>query len=139
MIESKIEPDLSILYYHGAFIGTILMDLSKGYDCIPHNLLIAKLEYYGADKASLRLLLDYLTHRKQRTKTGSSFSSWCDINTCVSQGSILGSLLFNVFINDLFFSIKKSEVCNFADDNTLFCGDNILYLVFSILTVILLM
>ena len=46
---------------NGGFIGTILMDLSKAYDCILHNLLIAKLECYGADKASLRLLLDYLT------------------------------------------------------------------------------
>ena len=73
--------------------------------------------------ASLRLLLDYLTCRKQQTKTGSSFSSWCDINTAVPQGPILGPLLCNIFVNDLFFSIKKSEVCKFADDNnTLFCG-----------------
>ena len=98
------------------------MDLSEAYDCIPHNLLIAKLECYGVDKASLRLLLDYLTCRKQQTKIGSSFSSWCNINTGVPQGSILGPLLFNIFMNDLFFSIKKSEVCNFADDNTVFCG-----------------
>ena len=57
---------------NGVFIGTILMDLSKAYDCIRYNLLIAKLECYGADKARLRLLLYYLTHRKQRTKIGSS-------------------------------------------------------------------
>ena len=57
------------------FIVTILMDLSKVYDCIPHNLLIAMLECYGVDKASLRILLVYLTCRKQPTKIGSSFSS----------------------------------------------------------------
>ena len=104
---------------NGGFIGKILVDLSKAYDFIPYKLLIARLECYGVVKASYSLLLDYLTCRKQRTKTGSSFSSWCDINTGVLQWSSFGAHLFNIFINDLFFSIKKSEVCNFAEYNTL--------------------
>ena len=96
---------------NGGFIGTILMDLSKAYDCIPHNLLIAKLEWYGVNKASLRLLLDYLTRRKQRTKIGSLFSSWCDINTCVPQGSILGPLLYNIFIKYFILFIYSMQFC----------------------------
>ena len=59
------------VFDNGVFIGTILMDLSKAYDSIPHNLLIAMLEYYGVNEASLRFLLDYVTRRKERTKIGS--------------------------------------------------------------------
>ena len=56
------------------FVGTILMDLSKAYDCLPHDLLVAKLEAYGAGKAALNLISNYISHRKQRTKIGSSYS-----------------------------------------------------------------
>ena len=111
---------------NGSFVGTVLMDLSKAYDCIPHELLIVKLNCYGIENESLRLLLDYLINRKRRTKIGSSFSSCWDINTGVTQRSILGPRIFNIFINDLFFSITKLEVCNFADDSTLnSCNKNL--------------
>ena len=76
------------------------------------------------------MILDYLSRRKQRTKIGSSYSSWYDIIRGGPQGSILGPLLFNIFINDLFFVITLSEVCNFADENTLYNSTKELEIVF---------
>ena len=95
------------------------MDLSKAYGCLHHDLLIAKLGAYGIDRSSLKLLMDYLNSRKQQTKVGSFYSKWSEIKRGISQGSILNCIL-NIFINDLFFVIGKSNICNFADDNTLY-------------------
>ena len=83
----------------GGFEDTVVMVLSKAYDYISNKLLIAKLQCYGIDKDSLRLLLDYLTNRNQRAKIGSSFNSCCSFNTGVPQRSIHGPFLFNIFIN----------------------------------------
>ena len=83
------------------------------------NLIIAKSESYGFDSISLKLLHSYFSNRKQRVKTGSAISKWIDILTGIPQGSIIGPLIFNIFINDLMF-IEKIDICNFADDNTLY-------------------
>ena len=90
---------------NSGFIGTILMDLSKAYDCLQHDLVIAKFEAYGVSKNSFKLFLDYLEGRKQRVKIGSSSSFWSDVKRGLLQGSILGPLLFNNFINDLLIFI----------------------------------
>ena len=104
--------------------GMILMDLSKAFDCMPHDLLIAKLKAYDFGLQGLRLIANYLSDRKQRVKVGSTYSDWLQTKTGVPQGSVLGPLLLNIFLNDFIYIVEHSEVCNFADDNTIFSCDD---------------
>ena len=101
------------------YVAAILMDLSKAFDCLPHNILLSKLSAYGLSEDSVLLLKSYLSDRKQQIKISSVVSSWANINKGVPQGSILGPLLFNAFINDIFYFIKTCTLYNYADDNTL--------------------
>ena len=85
------------------FGGAFLMDLSKAFDTSNHESLIVKLSAYGFNNESLKLIRSYLTNRWQRTKMNKSFSRWTELLQGGPQRSVLGLLLFNIYLNDLFF------------------------------------
>ena len=93
--------------YKGKKFGTIFMDLSKAFDTLNHNLLLAK---QGFSFNTIKFIQSYLSERFQRVNINSDFSEWCKILLGVPQGSILGSLLFNIFINDIFYFMQDALI-----------------------------
>ena len=93
------------------------------FDCLPHSLLIAKVHAYGFDKTSTEYLKDYLSHRKLKIKINKTFSNWTNILHGVPQSSILGSLIFTVFLYDPFLFKPDIDFVSYADDNTPFAMD----------------
>ena len=109
--------------------GMLLTALSKAFDCLRHDLLIAKLAAYGFDQPSLCFIFSYLSGRTQRTKVNNAYISYTDIKYGVPQCSILGPLLFNIDLCDLFSWDYKYDIANYADDNTPHTSDISLNLV----------
>ena len=103
-------------------VGAVLTDLTA-FDCIPHDLIIAKLAAYGIERETLRLIYSYLKGRKQCVKINNTYSDYNEIISGAPQGSILYPILFNLSINDLFFFIEIASMHNFADDNTYLHGE----------------
>ena len=93
---------------NGAVFGALLTDLSKTFDCIPHDLIIGKLEAYGFHIDALKFIYDYLSNRKLRVRVG------------VPQGYILGPLSFNINLCDLFCYLEDLDIASYADDTTIF-------------------
>ena len=109
-----------------SYRGAIFMDLSRAFDTINHELLLAKLHKCDFNKDTLKTIHNYLKNWYQRTKIKKVFSSWNEILLGVPRESVLGPLLFNIHLNHMTYLVKKSGICNSADDMTFHACDSIL-------------
>ena len=105
---------------NGNYIGALFLDLRKAFDLVDHTILLHKLKLYNFSANSIKLIESYLSNRYQIVQVGSKLSSRRLVKAGVPQGSILGPLLFLIYINDLAFEIQKSVVDLYADDATLY-------------------
>ena len=92
---------------------------------LPHSLIVQKLAKYGADDNTVSLIKDYLRGRKQRVKVAGTFSPWLPVKGGIPQGSALGPLLFNIFINDLPHVVDFTFLSTYDDTQIFYAGDNV--------------
>ena len=110
----------------GNYVGAIFVDLSKAFDMVNHKLLLHKLKLLGITGTEFNWFMSYLSNRTQHVSVNDSISSANDIKSGVPQGSILGPLLFLLFINDMPDNIKNSCIDMYADDTLMYvCHEDI--------------
>lgn len=100
----------------GIPIIVAFLDLAKAFDTVNHRLLLDKLYQYGIRGSAHRLLNSYLNNRKQRVKVNHTISSYREVKVGVPQGTILGPLLFIIYVNDILESLSKNTIMSYADD-----------------------
>ena len=105
----------------GKFCGVVFLDLRKAFDTVDHEILVTKLSKLGINQSTLQWFQSYLSNRKQRTSCGNELSDSLPITVGVPQGSILGLLLFIIYIDNLPTTVTYSKILLYADDTVIYC------------------
>ena len=115
----KCTSDWNLNLENSEYTAVTFIGLKKAFDTVNHDILIQKLEHYGVQNKVIRWFCSYPTNRKQCCKVNGRLSDLESITTGVAQGSCLGPLRFIIYVNDLHFSQRHSDVSMYADDRSL--------------------